>query len=159
MSVLKLLGVLLLTGSGIGGACWLSGRASIALSQVEGLLSLLRLIQLQVECFAMPASSILARCDRKLLRQCGYRGNDIPTDFRDFARQCEIADPTAAEIFRTFAEEFGRGYREEQARGCEYSSGLLEERRAVLAEQLPMRKKLYSTLCVSGAVALMILFL
>lgn len=157
--MLKLLGVLLLTGSGIGGAAFLCRRATVQLSQVEGLLSLIRTIRLQVECFAMPLSAILARCDERLLRQCGYRGSVPPTDFPTLLGGCQIADPSAAEIFGSFGEEFGRGYREEQAKGCEYALALLEERRVALSERLPVQKKLYSTLCVSGALALMILFL
>ena len=157
--MLKLLGVLLLTGSGIGGAALLCGRASVALSQVEGLLGLIRLIRLQVECFAMPISDILSRCDRELLGQCGYRGTGNPSDFPRLLGGCQIVDGTSAELFRAFGEEFGRGYREEQVKACEYTIGLLEERRASLSEKLPVQKKLYSTHCVSGALALMILFL
>ena len=157
--MLKLLGVLFLTGSGIGGSVFLCRRATVSLSQVEGLLSLIRIIRLQVECFAMPLSSILARCDEGLLRQCGYQGDGLPLNFSDLLRECQIADSAAAEILCSFGEEFGRGYREEQARNCEYALGLLEERRVALSQRLPVQKKLYSTLCVSGALALMIILL
>ena len=157
--MLQLLGVLLLAGSGIGGAAFLCARASVSLAQVEGLLALVRLIRLQVECFAMPISDILSRCDRDLLKQCGYRGMGAPTDFCQLLDGCLIADREAEEIFCSFGEEFGRGYREEQTKACEYTLGLLEARRAALSEKLPVQKKLYSTLCVSGALALMILFL
>ena len=155
----RLLGGVLLMGSGVGGAAFLCRRAAAQLSQVEGLLALIRTIRLQVECFAMPLSAILARCDERLLRQCGYHGSLPPADFSVLLEGCRIADPAAAEILCSFGAEFGRGYREEQAKSCEYTLSLLEERRQALSERLPVQKKLYSTLCVSGAMALMILFL
>ena len=157
--MLRLLGVCLLVGSSVGGSIFLCTRATRRLSQVEGFLSLVRLIRLQVECFAMPLSTILARVDEKLLRQCGYGGRLPVEDLSALLDGCRIEDREAEEILRGFGEEFGRGYREEQVRGCEYTQSLLEERRLALAQRLPIQKKLYATLCLSGAIALVILFL
>lgn len=157
--MLRLVGGLLLMGSGVGSTLWLCGRAATALRQVEGLIALLRQIRLQVTCFSMPASAILARSDPSLLRQCGYGGEGPPGDFAELVRESRILDPSAEEIFLDFGTDFGLGYREEQGMRCEYSIERLEERRRELAAQLPSRKKLYSTLCMSGALALMILFL
>lgn len=155
----RIMGALLLAGSGIGGASWLCRRASASLLQVEGFLTLIRQARLQVECFCMPVSQILSRCEPDLLRRCGYGGNDAPEDFAALWRNSRIHDPATARILWDFGNAFGRGYREEQTKSCEYCLSLLEERRQVLSEQLPIQRKLYSTLCVSGALALMILFL
>lgn len=159
MDGIKLAGAFLLAGSGIVGAKWLNRRASQTLFQIERQLAFLRYVNGQVACFSLPASAILARCDPTLLRDCGYTGEKVPRNFGEFFRGCRLRDEDVREILSDFCEEFGKHYREEQLRRCEYVMARLEERRAALASRLPTRKKLNNTLCISGTLAMILLFL
>lgn len=159
MTLYKLLGATLVTLSGIAGAYSLNRSAVLALRQTEALMRLLRYTRTQVECFALPAPSILARCERELLVACGYLSPTLPDGFEEMALGCEIWDGESVKLFRGFAEAFGGGYREEQCAGCDYYCSLLEERRAALLEQLPSKKKRNVTLCLSGALAAVIVLI
>ena len=155
----RIAGALILALSGVLGARWMNQSMAEALSQVEGWLALLRYVRMQVDCFALPMPVILARADPELLRRCGYREGSPPQSFGALLASCEIRDGTCAELVRGFSEEFGKSYREEQSRGCEYYEVLLDERREALLSQLPARKKVNATLWVSGALAIVILLI
>ena len=155
----RLVGALLLGVSGVSGAYWLNRSSSAVLAQMEQWQTLLRYVKLQVDCFSLPASTILSRCDPALLRACGYERPGAPKSFEELLSGCYIRDAKAGEILRGFAAEFGKSYREEQLRGCEYYLTLLGQRRDAVAAQLPGKKKLNATLCVSGALAVVILLM
>ncbi len=159
MIAYKLMGVILLVGSGIGSAYWLNRSMSACLSQMEGFLGLLRHIRVKVECSSLPIASILATADGELLRQCGYEGEMPPTELGELLAGCRIQDGEAGRLLAGFAAEFGRGYREEQIRECDYYFSLLEQRRQELSLALPFKKRRNSALCISGALAAVILLL
>ena len=156
---LKLLGASALLISGVGFSYSLGQSASAMLSQCDAWCSMLRYIKLQVDCFAIPISQILSRCDRALLDGCGYRGEREPKDLRELIDGALWHDGETLVIVEGFASEFGKGYREEQLRSCEYYCAQLENRRARLASEIPSKKRLYTTLCLSSAAALVILFI
>ena len=155
----RIAGVFLLVGSGIFGARFMNRSAAERLWQVEAWLSLLRYTRMQVDCFALPMSEILRRADADVLRACGYEEKLCPESFEALWSGCVIRDGECAEWMRCFSLEFGKGYREEQRRGCEYYEALLEQKREALSADLPMRKKVHSALWVSGALAAVILFI
>ncbi len=155
----RIIGAAMLVLSGVAGAYYMNRAASAALSQVEAHLSFLRYVRLQVECFALPVSEILRKCDRELLVACGYERDLVPRNLEELFAGIEHWDPVCESTMRGFSVEFGKGYREEQVRSCEYHAELLEERREALSARLPERKKLYSTLCVTSALAMVIILL
>ena len=155
----RVAGAALLALSGGAGAYLMNRSASAALTQLEGWLTLLRYVKAQVDCFALPASAILAGCDPILLRACGYEGARLPKSFEELLRGCRVRDGGCLEILSRFAAEFGKSYREEQSRSCDYYLGLLSDRRAALSAALPGKKKRNSTLCISAALAAVILLI
>ena len=159
MVFFKIAGALMLAVSGIGGAWWLNQSANATLGQIECWLALLRYVRMQVDCFALPASEILARCDRALLRGCGYGASEPPRDFGEMLGRCAIRDGESAALLHSFAEEFGKSYREEQSRGCDYYFSLLDGRREALSSRMPTQRRIRSALCISGALAMVILLI
>lgn len=157
--VLRLVGAALLSLCGVLSASALNRRAERRLREVESWILLLRYVKGQVECFSLPMNEILARCEREILQNCGYVGTVAPKSFLALLDASSLHDADAAKTVRAFAEEFGRGYREEQTRGCDYYLSLLEARRRTLAEKLPAQKKLNSTLCLCAALAIVLLLL
>ena len=86
-------------------------------------------------------------------------GTMPPRSFEALLTFCAIRDGETEQLIRSFAEEFGKSYREEQSRGCDYYFSLLDARREGLVSQLPAKKRINSALCVSGALALVILLI
>lgn len=160
MVICRILGAVMLVLSGIGTARVLNRSASSALEGTEGAIAFLRYTRGQVECFALPLPELIGRCEPEILRKMGYRqGMAVPESMEEFVRCCAISDRQSAALLKRYAGEFGKNYREGQLRSCDYYLGLLEERRAALATALPAKRRLNSTLSISAALALVILFL
>ncbi|MBQ8331486.1 MAG: hypothetical protein IJX94_03185 [Clostridia bacterium] len=155
----RILGAVMIALSGIGVAYCLNCRASVALEQAEAWLAFLRYVKLRVECFSLPAPTILKQCDISLLRACGYTGELPPKSFLELSEGCHWENEETKQIAELFAKEFGRGYREEQLRSCEYYFSILNDHKNTLEKQGPIRKKLRTTLCISCAVAIVILLI
>ncbi len=155
----KLMGAFLVVLSGGLWGGYLNRAASLTLRQTEAWIRLLRYVKLRIDCFSQPAPEILARVDETLLRECGFLGEARPSRFSELLSLCEVKDGQTLTVLREFAEAFGKGYREEQIRECDYYIGLLESEREALASLLTGRKKLNTVLSLSGALALVIFFL
>lgn len=159
MQFYKIAGALILAFSGFGGAYMLNSAESVRFSQTEALISFLRFVRAQIECFAMPASEIVLRCDKGLLSDCGFNVSDIDTGFDGLRRGSSISDDESRAIIDSFIGGFGNSYREEQIKECDYYIELLSERRQKLLEELPNKKRVNSALCISSALAAVILLL
>lgn len=159
MWICKLFGAATLACSGMLIARELNGRATAARDQNEGWMALIRTVRGQIECFAKPIGEILAGCEAEALAACGYFGADTPSDLLTLLSHSTVHDPPTLAIVTRFAEEFGRGYREDEVRSCDYALSLLEARRATLAGELPLKKKRNAVLCVCAALALALLLL
>lgn len=140
--------------SGAWSAYLLNARVRLGTVQAEAFISLIRFIRSEIECFAMPIPRALARCPRKLLEECGFSSAGAPESVEELLEN--INDGITRAHLERFCGEIGRGYRDEQLALCDYYITVLEERRLKLAEQLPMRKRINSALCLSGAFAIVI---
>ncbi|MBE6550039.1 MAG: hypothetical protein E7670_06385 [Ruminococcaceae bacterium] len=159
MIVLRIAGALLLTFSGAFTAHMINASASMALAQTEGLISFIRFTRVQIDCFSLPISEIIALCSHKELLRCGYEKSEVPTSLGAFVDSISVSDKEAYKVFCAFASEFGRGYRMEQLRACDYYLTLLEEHRKTLLSSLPSKKKRNGAVCVCASLALAILLL
>ena len=159
MLVFRTVGACMLALCGVLSAVNLNARASASLSQIEAWIRLLHLVKTQIECFSVPMPEILKRLDVSLLRSCGYSGKTPPRSLGELVGGCDIRDAECMSVMDSFAGEFGGGYRDEQVKRCDYFIALLDRRRDAVSAQLPSKKKLNATLCVTGALAIVILFL
>ena len=141
--------------SGAGAAYLLNNSVRLGVSQAEAVISLIRFLRSEIECFAMPVPRALERCPEDILRGCGYTENDAPQSVNELLTH--ISDGVIHAQLSRFCEEIGKGYRDEQLSLCDYYISIFEERRKKLSEQLPMRKKMNCALCVSSALAIVIL--
>ncbi len=155
----KIAGMLMLACSGLVVAYELNCRATAALRQNEAYMALIRTVRGQIECFARPISEILCSCEHEELEGCGYFYDKPPSDLLHLVAKSTVHDVSTVAIVSRFAEEFGRGYREDEVRACDYALSRLEERRASLAAELPSKKKRNTALCVCAALALALLLL
>ena len=140
-------------------AFFMNASASANCEQVEALIRFIRYVRNQVDFYALPASEILKNCDEELFLGCGLYNVPKELSFETLASECNIYDKECERIARDFFCGFGRCYREEQVRECERCIAMLEERRSVLFEQLPKKKKVNNTVCIASALCVGILLI
>ncbi len=126
--------------------------------QAEGFLSLLRVIRMQIDCFSMPVSRILAECDRTLLADCGVSGT--PKDFKALLGSTRLyLSEEICRLLADFAGRLGASYREEQLRCCEYYLARLAPYCDTLRAEQPRRERMALILPPALSVALILLLI
>ncbi len=166
----KIIGCLILLFSG--------GYVSVALSRFEkkrlqvldGYLALLYYMKGQIECYALPVRDILARADPSLVSDClglprtADASSLIPAlllSEAPFSRLVEESRlylvPEAERLLLTFSGELGHTFRADQVLRCDHYMTVLGEERRHLAEALPTRLRVLTTLAVSVAIGASIL--
>ena len=155
----KIAGALLLIVSAVAGSFLMNSIVSKRLAQTDAIIAFFRFIKAQIECFSLPATEIIIRCDKRLHDECGLYYSSPPNNLPELFEAFEIKDSRVYDIVSRFAESFGRGYRDEQIKECDYYISLLCDRRQEMAAELPKKKKLNSTMCISSALFAVILLL
>ena len=107
----------------------------------------------------LPVSRALERCSGEIYDKLGYAGERLPRTLGELVEQSNISDPETKRILTRLGETLGLGYKDEQLSLCDSAITQLEERRRVLSEQLPAKRRLNASLCLSGALAVVILLL
>ena len=161
MMGMKLLGAILLAFTGGYGAWLLNRRAERTVDRLDAWIALLRLTKNQIDCFSLPVSEILLRCDRTLLRRVGWEGESAPADFAELGAALDggTFSEETVRVIRVFAEEIGKGYRAEQVRTCDYGIGLFCAERDRLLAELPRKEKRNLTLCLSAALGTVVVLI
>ena len=152
----RITGALALLLCGILWASHLNGKLRDKRRQVTAIEEWLRFMRGQIDCFSMPISDILALSGDRLA-ECGYLSDVIPRDFSTFLESSEIYDGEIREALSELGASFGGCYREEQLRACDRCIEKVSLRLQAISAEMPKKKKLNSTLCVSGALAIAIL--
>ena len=154
----KIAGALMVLISGVAGACFLNRTLNDTKLQTEGLEELVRGARGYIECYSLPACEVFERFDKVLLQKCGYKRDLPPNDFVDFFEEIYFLDKATREVVKEFAYSFGNCYREEQIRWCDRCIEALDGIKRSMVIDIPKRKKMNSTLCISSALAIIIVF-
>jgi len=126
--------------------------------QAEGFLSLLRLIRLQIDCFSMPVSRILATCDPDVLAACGV--SQPPRDFKTLLLETKLyLSEEICRLLSDFAGRLGGSYREEQLRCCDYYLARLAPYCDALRTEQYRRERMALILPPALSVALILLLI
>ena len=152
-------GAIVLLTAGLEGARRLCKMAEDDIFGVDAYLSFLRYVRTQIDCYALPIGEIFERCSKELLYSCGWRQESAPHTFEELFSCNHISDKEAKNVIFEFCSDFGRNYREEELKRCDSCITALEKCRERLAREVPNKKKLNLTLCLSASVALIILLL
>lgn len=132
------------------------------IAELEGFLLLVRHIREQVACFRTPANEILASFHNEALARAGLLPLAPGTDLSAaLSAACDrlYLDPDELAILREFADGFGRGYVTEELARCDLAVSRLEAAIGRRREALPRSCKLFRTLVMSGALAVIIVLL
>lgn len=155
---LKLIGCLTIFLAGVTVSFIIRRSANVRLSQLDGVISLLRYIRACIESYNSPIASILAGCAPDILIACGCH-----RECRDLQTLVSSLSPSPsgeiAQILGSCAAEFGSGYREEQLRSLDHHIVRLDALREPMKDKTEKEKKLATALCLSAAAMLVILLL
>lgn len=151
MAIYKLFGMCLMALCGALCGFFMNQSAMAKCEQADNLIRFIRYVRNQVECFGMPSFEILSGCERELLEGCGFYNCPCDLGLEALVCECEIYDPVCEKIVREFLCGFGKSYRDEQLRECDYSLSLLQSRKEEMFSELPKKKKINATLCISAS--------
>ena len=158
LASVKLIGGMLIVGSGAY-AAYLSSRAEQKkLTVLDGWLELLFYIREQIECFLTPQSELLRYADKETLKKC-IGGGALPA--RDLKKLLDTATPhldnDSRQLLSSFLAELGSSYREEQVRRCDQYLSKLQRIRGELASELPKRIRLNVALRLCASLGITVL--
>ena len=151
------MGAVIIAISGLGAAYVLNSGVREGLTEAQSVISLVRFLRSEIECFSMPVPRALSRCPKEILVGCGYTDSRPPESIYSLTEH--LSNTAVRAQLARFCEEIGKGYREEQLSLCDYYISVFEEHRKELAQQLPMKRKVNLTLCLSSAIAVVILLI
>lgn len=132
-------------------------------AQTEGFLQLCRHLRGQISCYALPISDAVLPLQIEALEECGVlpllkEGVDFPQALeRSKGELC--LEPAALDALYAFGAGLGKSYREEQIALCDYTAEELEKAARQARRDCPRREKLAGSLCLTGGLALLVLFL
>ena len=149
----KAAGAVLLLFGGVSLGRALCQKIEAGFAQTEGFIALLKYIRNQIDCYLMPVDKILAGCDPGILETCGVSADadlSVIHSFSELLDCCELCiSEVLAELLRKFAGELGTSYRDTQLKICDYYIGKLTAERDRLQAELPARRKMIMTICIS----------
>ena len=132
------------------------------LLQMEGFLLLLRHIRDRISCFQTPKGEILVGFQNSALSRAGVlpaaSGGDLSSALASAADRLYLDEGEAA-ILSEFAVGFGSGFAGEELSRCDLAISRLEAALAARREALPRTAKLYRTVVVCMALAVVIVFI
>ena len=160
MDVFKLSGAIFISLGGILGSLYFNGRVDKRLREAEAAVELLKYFKEQILSFGMPLNEMLRRCPPSTIENCGFsRQRDIHKSPEELSLCCAAADGETRKNLSSFFAAFGKSGISEQAAECDLFIGRCSERYAVLSADAPKQKKVNTALCVSAALALIIIML
>lgn len=153
----RIMGAAILLLSGMLWAAHLNAALVRQKHQATAIEEWLRFVRGQIDCFSMPISDIFLQSGAQTLSECGYYSDVMPRDLTEFLKSAEIYDGDIKEALTELGVGFGGCYRDEQLKACERCIDAVSVKRAEISNEMPKRKKLNTTLCISAALAVAIL--
>lgn len=159
MSLIKIIGALTVIVSAAVIARELTLRVDSSVRYVSALRSLLEHTKNMVDCYSLPASEILRRTDKDIFADCGYKNSTLPRDFCELLQGISAEDGEAFDIFSSFARDFGKSYRADEASRCALYLEKMRSREQKLIKDSAKRKKVIFTISLCFALAVIILMI
>lgn len=146
--MLKLIGGILLLVACFGVSHYFSGLGQKRMSYVRELISLIKYIRDNIDCYSMPIDKILESCRGDILYNLGIEKkiSDLSELYDELKKSF---DGECIKILYTLARDFGKGYREHQMKICDTAVLALERHLETLEIAYPAHKRRIATLCFS----------
>lgn len=160
--ICKLIGSLAVLGA--AAVFVLRGGAAMRerIAQLEEFILLLRHIREEIACFRTPTPEILAGFHGSALERIGFlqaaKEGDLRTALQATAHRLYL-DGEELAVLHEFAAGLGRGYVSEELARCELAISRLTAALSARREALPRTARLFRTLVISGACAVILVLI
>ena len=154
---MKIIGILIIIFSSVMIASILAEKTDSTLRAVIALRAILEHTKSMIDCYSLSVSEILCRVDSSLFSDCGYLKDMPPRDFESFIRNSKIDDSEACEIFSSFADGFGKSYRQDELSRCSIYLEKMRSREQKVIKESAKKKKVIFTVVISASLTVIIL--
>ena len=132
--MIKLIGGVMIVASSMSTASYIASREKKKIEEIEGLISLIRHIRNQIDCFSMPMGNILSSCTDILLK---LGVSEKISSLSELASKLEVTCTECERIINDFSSSIGKGYREREIKICDKAIGELEHIKEQLVSAYP----------------------
>ncbi|MBE6599640.1 MAG: hypothetical protein E7640_00315 [Ruminococcaceae bacterium] len=154
----KLFGAALILAGGAFASVILNSRETQKDTQLSALISLLRFIRTQIDCYCVPVGEIFRRCDKKTLSECGCE--ITPEDFSAFLSSLSPPiDGETRDLLLSFSSRLGAGYKEDEVKNCDYHIDRLSDAYEEFKKRSKAQRRKNTVLCMTAAALAVILLL
>lgn len=129
------------------------------LEQLKALLSLVTLIEVQIDNFNLPIPEILKKADRNLLVRCGFEENEVPNLTSLRLKKDLLLDAKEKKELFEFTDTLGHAYKDGQIASCRHCRTELEKLCTERKNNFSKKTRLTLTLGICAALALIIFML
>ncbi len=158
--IYRILGFILLVLSAVFFAFVMSNNEKKRILQLSVFCDTIKEITRKIESFNMPIEEIMLELDPRSFLALGYKKSDTPRSFEALIDNSSLLlGRREKELLFAFSGGLGKKYREEQISFCNYYYKELSDIHLSSVEDFPKKRKLYYTLFICGALALVILMI
>ena len=154
---MKIIGVLIIVFSSVTIASIFAEKTDGAVRSVSSLREILEYTKSMIDCYCLPANEILSGIDFSLFLNCGYSKSTAQLDFGDFLKNSNLLDEEAKEVMTSFAEGFGKGYRQDELSRCSLYLEKMRSREQKLIKESAKKKNMIFTVAICASLAVVIL--
>jgi acyl carrier protein phosphodiesterase len=128
--------------------------------EARAYLDFLRYIRAQIDCFCAPRHVMFASYRNPLLEKSGFlTALRDGAGMREALTSCGNRSRELGELMGSFDAELGKSYREEQLAACDFYTERLGGMLEGWEQALPARMKVRRTVCIAGALMLVLLLI
>jgi len=147
MLIIKISGIIILLFAGITITSEIKKNNYARLVRIEALIELMRDVQLKIDCYALPIPEILARCESRILVDCGISEGQC-SSLKELYEKCAVrAESPEGKVLREFCCNIGEGYRETEVKLCEKYIAEMNLLKTDYRSKLPKLNKASAVLC------------
>lgn len=154
MRSIKLLGVLLVLGTGLFAALWRIGYEKRKLEILDAWISLIAYIRNQIDCYLTPINEILSQKETPKIPLCDQKNRSLKAFLEASAPYLNAEE---LRLLGGFVREIGSHYREEQIKQCNYYINSLRPLRERRAAELPARLRVTLAIALCSSLGISIL--
>lgn len=158
----KIIGALFIAVSSLTLSNYFCSRYTREKDELEGFISLLRRIRLEISCFSKPLPDIFAEFSCPSLDRTGFTEALREKGFTEAVvrtRHALSLSDEATDILLSFSGELGHGYCEDEIKRCDRAVQCIEEEYRKCLDALPGKSKLIRSLSLTFGISVIILFI
>ena len=160
LAELKIIGCILIACSGLYTGIKILSESSTNVEHTEAIYELISAIKIKIEALCIPIPDILSEINRETLINCGYSCEELPENCEELLEKCAFKDDKPLfELFSSFVNALGKGYKKEELAKCDLSTNELQLLLKKRKDEREKRKKTVPAVCICISAGIIVLLL